>query len=70
MLTFKLRTYNVVSVDSAPFRMVKEGDIDGLRDLLISKKASVFDTLSNGSSLLHVCLLAELKPLAYFADKF
>ena len=44
----------VISDDSLIFRYCKEGDIDGVRQLLDSRQASVNDMTTQGMTALHV----------------
>lgn len=46
--SLKLRTYNIVSKDSLAFAMVQTKDVEGLRRLFDSGKASVYDVQNIG----------------------
>ncbi|SPO02984.1 uncharacterized protein DNG_05665 [Cephalotrichum gorgonifer] len=57
---FTLRGYSIVPRDSAAFKFAYAGDLDGLRGLFDSKRASPFDRLPSGDSLLYFALTQSL----------
>jgi hypothetical protein len=50
----QVKTRPIISDTSDALRFVVNGDLLALKDLIISGKASVFDTAPDGWSLLHV----------------
>lgn len=54
--TYVFRTYNVVRHHSEIVQTVIQGDHHKVRELFQSKKASPYDVVKNGKSLLQVCL--------------
>jgi hypothetical protein len=54
--SFKLSMPRTIPNDSPIFKICRTGDIVGVRDILSSRQASVFDIDSEGWTLLHVSL--------------
>jgi hypothetical protein len=60
-LSVQLKSRPVVPETSAAMRFVLIGDFHALKNIIISKKASIFDTAPDGWSLLHVSIDRNLK---------
>ena len=54
LLTFTIRTYNILPYGAPVFEIVQRDDIAGMQALLQTKKASIFDRDQSGKTLLHV----------------
>lgn len=52
--TTTFRTYNIIPHGSPVFELCINGDIQGLKELFASRKASPFDMDADGRTLLHV----------------
>lgn len=48
---------NTIPSDSPIFNLVKKGDLDGLKSLLLQRKASLWSSDPKGRSLINVCHL-------------
>lgn len=53
--TFSPRSYNIIPPSSIIYQYIKEGNVDGVRELFQQRGASPFDCTTSGVSLLDVC---------------
>jgi hypothetical protein len=51
-----ISAYRLVARNAPIWRLVESGDVDGVRDLFIARKASVYDVTEGGGSLITVGL--------------
>ncbi|KAG9526791.1 hypothetical protein KCV07_g253, partial [Aureobasidium melanogenum] len=51
--TLNLRSYRTISIDENIWDTIRDGDFDGMRNLIDSGQATVFDRIDNGLTLLH-----------------
>ena len=58
-LSCSLKTRPIVPACSAVIKYAENGDLASLRNLLLAKKASIFDTEPDGWSLLHVGIVVQ-----------
>lgn len=58
-ISYSLKTHPIVPSCSAVIKCAENGDLASLRNLLLDKKASIFDTEPDGWSLLHVGIVVQ-----------